>query len=258
MKVTVLGSGTSTGVPVIGCQCQVCKSDLLENKRTRSSIMIESNSGTRLVIDVTPDFRMQMLRHDVRALPYVLLTHTHADHCHGFDDLRGIYFSQGFGIQMMATEPHLQDIRKRFHYAFEDTGYVGTRPKIEMIPIPAEGEFEVEDLTVECMSVDHGGSLTSVFKIGSFAYATDFKAFTASQIWAWRGRIHSMIASGIHFRPHASHSNIPETIELFKELQVRQGIITHISHEVDHLRDSADLPKSVVLAYDGMTIDVPE
>ena len=257
IKVTILGSGTSTGVPVIGCDCTVCQSDVPENKRLRSSIMITRlDTNEHIVIDTTPDFRAQMLRENVKRLKKVLYTHTHADHIHGFDDLRAFYFHSKEKLECYLKKSDMEDLRKRFSYAFEATGYQGVAPQVELIEIGTKPFKVWDDFEVEPIELEHGNVKSTAFRFGRFAYATDFKTFADADINKWRNKIDTMVCSGLHYRPHYTHSTVPETLELFDLLSVKNGVITHTSHEIDFHKASADLPKGRQFAYDGMSFEV--
>lgn len=256
VKVTILGSGTSTGVPTIGCRCDVCRSASPFNKRTRSSILLSHLAdGTNLVIDTSPDFRMQILRHDVRHLEHVLFTHTHADHCHGLDDLRAFFFWSNKPVDCWIRSDHAREFRTRFSYVFTNTGYLGTAPQINLHEVKGSS-FNVGDYQVELVELPHGVEKTSAFRFGSFAYATDFKAFPPDIIERWKGKLEVFVASGLQFKEHRTHSSVPETIELFKQLEVKRGIITHLSHAIDYERDSRTLPPFAEYAYDGLQFTV--
>ena len=257
VKVTILGSGTSTGVPVIGCDCDVCLSDVPENKRLRTSIMLTRlDTNEHLVIDTTPDFRAQMLRENVKRLKKVLYTHTHADHLHGFDDLRAFYFHSREKLECYLKKSDLEDVKRRFSYAFEATGYQGVAPQVELVEIGTEPFKVWDDFTVEPIELVHGNVKSTAFRFGRFAYATDFKTFTQADIEKWRGKITTMVCSGLHFRTHYTHSIIPETLELLDQLEVENGIITHTSHEVDYHKVNDALPNGRKIAYDGMSFVV--
>ncbi len=259
IDVTILGSGTSTGVPMIGCNCTVCLSQNPRNHRTRVSIYVQvstSKQQNSFVVDTGPEFRLQMVREKVPPPVDYIYTHIHADHCHGFDDLRSVYFAVKKPLRCYAKLEFIDEIKKRFHYMFEDTGYQGGRPVIEFLAIPESGIFKIQDLLIETFSCPHGNVLTSIFKIGSFVYATDFKILPPEVIAAWTGKIHTMIASGIRYGTHHTHSTIEETVALFKLMQVKRGIITHLSHEVDYEPVSKNLPENIELAYDGMKLKI--
>ncbi len=250
----ILGSGTSTGVPVIGCDCNVCTSKSPYNKRTRASIALEED-GQFVLIDTSPEMRLQVLSAGIKKLTAVLYTHLHADHAHGFDDLRAFHFRSRVPLDIYLLPELIPEIRERFRYAFEDTGYLGAIPSVVLHPIEG-GPIKVGPFVVEPVRLPHGHVNTCGFKFERFAYATDFKAFPAETIEKWRGTLDVMVASGIHFGQHPTHSVIPETIELFRKLQVRRGIISHLAHEVDFEYHKQYLPQGVEFAYDGLEIDL--
>jgi phosphoribosyl 1,2-cyclic phosphate phosphodiesterase len=259
LNVTILGSGTSTGVPVLGCSCSVCVGNNPKNQRWRASIAVRTSSGIPIVVDTGPEFRLQALRARISSLQHVIYTHLHADHCHGFDDLRGLYFNSQKQINCWLHPEYIKELRHRFHYAFEDTGYLGGRPDIQLNPFPAvSGTVAIADIEVETFLAPHGNAMTNVLRFGRFAYATDFKSLTPEVIHAWRGKIHTMVASGLRWREHKTHSTIEETIGIFKKLGVERGIITHINHEIDYDADSQKLPNGVEFAYDGLEFTVPD
>ena len=257
IRVTILGSGTSTGVPVIGCNCKVCSSADKKNKRLRASIMITRvDTGEHVVIDTSPDFRQQMLRENVNSLSKVLYTHTHADHTHGFDDLRAFFFHSREKMRCYLKKQDLDDLKSKFSYAFNDTGYIGVTPQVELIEIH-EKPFKLwDDFVVEPLFLPHGSVTTTAFKFGRFAYVTDFKRFTERGLSDWTGNLDSIVISGLHFDDHKTHSTIPETIELVRQLEVGKAVITHTSHKIDYVSVSKDLPAGFDLAYDGMSFVV--
>lgn len=211
--------------------------------------------GESLVIDTGPDFRQQMLRAGLRRLTHVLYTHTHADHCHGFDDLRAFYFQQGLPVTCHVAAMHAADFRARFAYAFESSGYSGTKPQVILETFEA-APFMVDKLEVEPVYLPHGHVQTAAFRFGRFAYATDFKMFPDEVVDRWRGRIDVMVASGLHFGSHPTHSTIPETLALFSRLGVKRGYITHMTHNVLYAQDCAKLPPQAMLAHDGLSFTV--
>ena len=255
-RITILGSGTSTGVPVIGCACAVCASSDPHDKRTRTSLVVTLPSGANLLFDTAPELRLQAVAVGLREIAAVIYTHLHADHCHGFDDLRAFAFHAGGAIPCYLARGAEAEFRRRFAYALEDTGYAGAKPQVD-IRVFDEAPFEVAGVVLEPAFAPHGAFTTAVFRLGAFAYATDFKALPDALIARWRGQIHTMVASGLHFSPHPTHSTLPETLALFEKLEVKRGIITHMSHEIEHARDSAKLPPNVQLGFDGMSVDAP-
>ena len=258
ISVTILGCGTSTGVPVLGCSCSVCVGGAPKNQRWRASILVKTAAGIPIVVDTGPEFRLQALRAGINSLQHVIYTHLHADHCHGFDDLRGLYFNSQKQINCWLHPEQIKELRHRFHYAFENTGYLGGRPDIHLHAFPdISGTVTIADMDVETFLVPHGNAMTNILRFGRFAYATDFKSFTDEALRAWRGKIHTMVASGLRWREHKTHSTIDETLELFRKLDVERGIITHMNHEIDYDLDSRKLPSGVEFAYDGMEISIP-
>lgn len=271
VRVTILGSGTSTGVPVVGCSCSVCGSRHPKNKRLRSSVLLDFADSTRVLIDVGPDFRAQALGAGIHHLDAVLFTHVHADHSHGLDDLRALSFAdKGKVISCYLDPAHLDDLRERFAYAFRDTGYAGTKPQVELRPITGPA-LVLGAIEVDVAKLPHGGPEVLAFRFGRFAYATDFQNFPPDIVLAWRGRVDTMVASGIRYRPHPTHSTIEETLGVFDALGVRRGILTHLAHDVAFpgtldlsQRTPFDrtpttfvpLPPNREFAYDGMTIDL--
>jgi len=255
MKVHILGSGTSTGVPVIGCDCPICQSSDPQNQRTRASIAVCVDQNRCFLIDTAPEMRLQVLRAGISDISAVLYTHMHADHTQGFDDLRAFFFKKREPLPTYLLAEYEAEFRARFAYAFENTGYHGAKPQIDLKTIPA-GPFTVEGVSIEPIVLPHGNVRSCGFRFGNFAYATDFKGFSKDQVAAWRGKVKLMVASGIHFREHGTHNVIPETLDLFARLEVETGVISHLSHEVDYQRDLSRLPSNVKFAYDGMVIDL--
>ena len=253
-EITVLGSGTSTGVPVVGCSCHVCLNMSPKNQRMRSSVFVyDKKYDRRVLIDTTPDLRMQLLKNKITSVDYVFFTHAHADHCHGLDDLRPFFFRNKKAIKVWASPPHAKEIREKFYYMFRNTGYSGLIPTLEFLELD-EFSKELEDPGFETASLPHGSTESSVFKLGSFLYATDFKIFSDSLIEKWKGSLELVIASAPTYKPHGTHSCVPETIELFEKLEVKQGYLTHLSHQIDHEAHSGNLPSGCAFAYDGLKV----
>lgn len=263
-SVTILGSGSSTGVPSIGCDCSVCQSSEPKNKRTRASILIHfHDSKKNWVIDTGADFRYQMLCNRVQNLDNIFITHTHADHCHGFDDVRAFYFRSKEPLDLWIHKEHIEEFRTRFAYVFSASSYAGSRPVIELHELD-KGVHKVDDIEFESAIAPHGPTTTTVFRIGSFVYATDFKSFPRHLVEAWKSKVTTMIASGISFDPHPTHSSVYETLDLFDSLGIKHGIVTHLSHRIDYGRDAKHLQRFAPsgaqpvyeFAYDGMKIEI--
>ncbi len=254
MRVHILGSGTSSGVPVIGCHCSVCKSSNPKNQRTRASIAI-ADGGRTVLIDTSPELRLQVLRSGIEAIDGLLYSHMHADHTAGFDDLRAFFFKSRRPLDCYLLAEYFTEIKTRFRYAFEDTGYYGLTPQVNLHAIP-DSIFSLAGFDIEPIRLTHGNVPSCGFRFGRFAYVTDFKHFPKPKIEEWHGKIDVMVASGIHFGTHSTHSVIPETLQLFDDLGVKRGIISHLAHDVDYVEHKALLPNFVEYAFDGMTIDL--
>jgi phosphoribosyl 1,2-cyclic phosphate phosphodiesterase len=232
----------------------VCTSGNPLNQRTRASIAI-ANDNEVVLIDTAPEMRLQILRAGIKTLRAVFYTHLHADHAHGFDDLRAFQFRSKRPLDVYLLPEMIPELKERFKYAFEPTGYSGAIPHVRLHAIE-DTPFQVGAFFVEPIRLPHGHVQTCGFKVANFAYITDFKTFPEDRVADWQDRIDVMVASGIHFGQHSSHSVIPETIDLFRTLRVKRGIISHLAHEVDHEIHSKSLPKGVEFAFDGMEIDL--
>ena len=241
---------------MIGCDCSVCHSDCRENKRSRASLLLTMGEQ-HTVVDTAPEFRLQILQTGIKSLAAVLYTHIHADHCHGFDDLRMFAFhNKDSSIPCYMHADFIEEFKTRFNYAFDPhTGYYGTLPQIQLCALP-EQPFTVAGLQIETLRLPHGTVLTNAYRIGKFAYATDFKTFSPALIARWRDKIDTMVISGVRFRPHKTHSSVQESVAVLQALRVRRGFITHLSHEVDYRTHRNELPSGIDFAYDGLTFSV--
>jgi len=253
VRVTVLGSGTSQGVPVIGCQCEVCQSTNSKDKRLRSSILIEVD-GKNLVVDTGPDFRQQMLREDVRKLDAVLFTHEHKDHMAGLDDIRAFNFVQRKEMHVYATDRVQSALKRDFHYAFSDVKYPGV-PQIHLETI-TNTPFQVEGVDVTPIEVLHYKLPVLGFKIHDFCYVTDANAIAPEEKEKIKG-CKVLILNALRKTQHISHFTLDEAIALIQELQPEQAYLTHISHQMGLYEEvERELPKGISLAYDGLKIDL--
>jgi len=251
VKVTVLGSGTSQGVPVIGCQCEVCESTNLKDKRLRSSILVEVD-GVNLVVDTGPDFRQQMLREGVRKLDAVLFTHEHKDHIAGLDDIRAFNFVQRKEMHVYATDRVQEALKREFHYAFADIKYPGV-PQIHLETI-TNSPFKVEHIDILPIEVLHYKLPVLGFRIKDFCYVTDANSITNSEKEKMKN-CEVLIVNALRRESHISHFTLNEAIELIKELKPKQAYLTHLSHQMGLHEDvQNELPEGVDLAYDGLYI----
>lgn len=255
-KVTILGCGHSLGIPVIGCDCAVCTSKNPKNMRSRVSVLIEIN-GLNIVVDTSPDFRQQMLLTNIRKIDAVLYTHDHADHIHGIDDLRQFNVLQEGAVQVYSNEEIINSIKNRFSYAFLPKPLHGSmfRPSIEANTFPnvPTHEFMVGDVKITAFEQGHGKSTTLGYRIGNFAYSTDVDKLSEVALNTLEG-VEYWVVDCLRYAPSYSHSNVENTLEWVKRVKPRQAILTHMAHELDYDKLSAELPEGVVAGYDGMII----
>lgn len=252
MKFTFLGTGTSQGVPVIGCECEVCTSPNVLDQRLRTSLMVSQGSNN-VVIDTGPDFRQQMLRAGVKQLDAVLFTHEHNDHVAGLDDIRPFNFRQGRDMPIFATHPVLLEIKRRFAYAFAETPYPGA-PALLPVPISKSWPFHVGEILFKPIEVMHGQLPVLGFRVGDFAFITDMKTIATEEKAKLVG-IHTLVINALHHTPHHSHMNLEEALHFIDEIKPTQAWLTHISHSMGlHETVSRQLPKGVGLAWDGMVL----
>lgn len=251
LTITFLGTGTSSGVPMIACDCEVCRSADPRDTRLRSSIMVQS-ATTTLVVDSTPDFRYQMLRARVRKLDAIVFTHPHKDHIAGLDDVRAFnYFSQQ-PMQIFANEMTQMNIIREFPYAFAETRYPGV-PEIHINQIDMD-PFTVGDITVTPILVWHMRMPVLGFRFGNFTYITDANRIDAAEMDKIRGSSH-LVLNALRHEKHISHFTLSEAVAVAQELKVPNVCFTHISHQLGlHELINAGLPPGIQLAYDGLII----
>ncbi len=258
MKITVLGSGTSTGVPVPACECGICTSENPRNFRNRSSILVSTDRGANILVDTSPDLRIQALTFKIKRLDAVLLTHSHADHIFGLDDIRSFNFPAGLPVPVYATAPTLDVITHRFHYIFEpDENYEGgALPQLELLEIHDGIEFTAADIRILPLTVFHGQMPVTGFRFGNFAYATDCNRIPPASMDMLRG-LDVLMLDGLRYEPrHQTHFTIPEAAAVARELGAKITYLTHLTHTVDHDIVNAELPDGIFLAYDGLEIAV--
>ncbi|MEM0940316.1 MAG: MBL fold metallo-hydrolase [Bacteroidota bacterium] len=253
MRVTFLGSGTSQGVPVIGCTCEVCSSIDYRDKRLRSSIFIEYNE-LHLVVDTGPDFRQQMLRERIRKLDAVLFTHAHKDHTAGLDDIRSFNFLQKKDMPVYGEEAVLDQLQKEFSYIFAEKKYPGV-PRVRLQPISNES-FKLNGKTIVPIRVMHYKLPILGFRLGNFTYVTDANSISDEEKEKIKGS-KVVVLNALQKTEHISHYTLNEALELMEELKPEKGYLTHISHRMGlHAEVSKELPKNVQLAWDGLKIEI--
>lgn len=254
MKVTFLGTGTSQGVPVIACDCEVCTSADKHDKRLRVSVLIEEQ-GKSLVIDAGPDFRYQMLRAGVRHLDAILFTHEHKDHVAGLDDVRAFNFKQQSEIDVYADIQVQSALKREFHYIFSEAKYPGI-PRLELHDIKADQPFTIAGIEIIPISVMHYKLPVFGFRIGNFTYITDAKTIDKENIAKIRGS-KIVVINALQKESHVSHLTFDEAISLAGEIGAERTYFTHISHRLGtHEKVSAELQEGIYLGYDGLELEV--
>jgi phosphoribosyl 1,2-cyclic phosphate phosphodiesterase len=252
MKVTFLGTGTSQGIPVIGCQCRVCTSSDERDKRLRSSVLIEQQ-GRVVVIDSGPDFRQQMLRAGVCRLDALLLTHEHKDHIAGLDDIRAFNFIMKEKVNVYATARVQQAIRREFPYIFDEVKYPGI-PEINLHTIH-RNPFMAAGMQFIPVEVTHYLMPVYGFRTGDFTYITDAKSIPESEMEKIKG-CHTIVLNALRHQTHVAHLTLSEAVGLLEQLKCQRGLLTHISHQLGcHEEINAMLPDHIRCAYDGLVLD---
>ncbi len=252
-RLTFLGTGTSQGVPVIGCQCEVCQSTDPKDKRLRSSVALDINE-TSIVIDTGPDFRQQMLRDHRNKLDAILYTHGHKDHIAGLDDVRAYNFIQQSAMDLYLDEHTEQNIRQEFSYVFAEVKYPGI-PEVVLHRVRALEDFIVEGIKIIPIRVMHAKLPVMAYRIGNMSYVTDANHISPESIEAMRGS-DILILNALRHDKHVSHFTLEEALEISEEIGAPQTYLTHISHQLGrHNQVSPTLPEGVQLAYDGLVLD---
>ena len=258
MKLTFLGTGTSQGVPVIGCHCEVCQSEDRRDCRLRTAALVEVG-GLAIAIDAGPDFRYQMLRAKVERLDAILLTHQHKDHTGGIDDVRAFNFVDYPTIRTMhiyANEPTTMAMLKDFDYAFATDKYRGV-PVIELHTFDEQQPFMVGCVEVTPIVGHHSERFRSVgYRFGNFAYITDFSAIDEAELRKLEG-VECLVVNALRWEPHDSHFSVEEALQLIERVGAKRAYLTHMSHRIGlHAEAEQRLPAGVHFAYDGLTIEI--
>ncbi len=252
MQLTILGSGTSMGVPVIGCRCGVCTSGDPHNQRLRTAALLQ-HQGTTILIDAGPDLRVQMLRHSVTRLDAVLLTHAHTDHIGGIDDLRPFTMGRNHSLGVYGDPGTLRRVRHMFDYAFDPAPSMSTRPRIETRELTVL--FTVGAITVAPFRVLHGPHAIVGYRFGKLAYITDASALPADTMEQLQG-LDTLVLNALRHQPHPLHLTVADALTIVEQLRPRQAFFIHITHDLDHATVNAELPAYAQLAFDGQVIQV--
>ena len=252
MKITILGSGTSCGIPMIGCECEVCRSNNPKNKRLRSAAYVQTAEGAFL-IDVGPDFRQQALKHDIKRVDALFITHAHADHIAGLDDLRIFNFIQGGSIKIFGLPHILKEIRERFDYCFNPPQIGGGVPQLELIPV--EESFTLNGTNITPIPVMHGRLPITGWRFDDFSYVTDASVIPKESMKKLEGT-QVLVLNALRHNPHSTHISLSEAVEYARKIKPEMTYFTHISHQLEHWSTNRALPPNARLAYDGMVIDI--
>ncbi len=253
MKLTFLGTGTSTGVPSIGCECETCLSEDPRDKRLRVSILVE-HVGKKILVDTSIDFRQQALRAGIRKLDAVLVTHCHVDHVFGLDDIRPLNFRYG-AMGVYANETAWKDLRRIFQYIFQPTHFGGGLPQLIPHTVVKNAPFCVaEGFEVMPLEVIHGKLPVIAYRFNDFAYATDLKTIPPDALDGLRD-LDVLALDCVRIKPHSTHLCLEEALAYIEDLKPRRAFLTHLNHDILHGRDSRLLPDNVEFAYDGLVVE---
>ena len=256
MRLTFLGTGTSMGVPVIGCQCVVCQSPDPHNKRLRTSALLQV-AGMNLLFDAGPDLRQQALAVGLARVDAVLLTHAHADHISGLDDLRPLNFAQRSAIPLYGSPATLETVRDRFSYAFVNGSEGSTRPALDLVEVHSQASFWINQVRATPFDVRHGTWTITGFRIGRLGYVTDASFIPPESIELLRG-LDVLVLNALRQTAHPTHFTLDQAREMIDLLRPRRALFVHMTHDLDHEAVNASLPNHIRLAYDGQVVEIAD
>lgn len=254
LRITMLGSGTSTGVPVVGCHCVVCRSPHPKNHRLRPSILLQTNE-TNFLFDTSTDLRQQALRFGIPRLDAVFYTHHHADHVNGIDELRAFNFVQEGPIPIYANHQTMDRIQRYFEHIFSEDICPGGKANVTM-HIVGTDPVCVNGVILQPIPLEHFEAVVTGYRVGPFAYLTDCKKIPEGS-WPLLQGVTHLILDCLRYTPHVSHMNLEEALAVVARLRPKRTVFTHITHEFDHDTVNAELPPGVELGFDGFIMDVP-
>jgi phosphoribosyl 1,2-cyclic phosphate phosphodiesterase len=256
LQITFLGTGTSHGVPMIGCECATCRSDDPRDRRLRPSLFVRAADGTSLLVDAGPDLRAQALTHAITRVDAIIFTHGHADHILGIDDVRRYNSLMKRPMQLYGDHLTLHEIKRMFGYAFDpDTPKGGGIPQLELVEV--HGPFMVGPLHVVPVPIWHGKRLILGLRLGRFAYLTDCSAIP-DESWGLLEGVEIVVLDALRRRPHSTHFSLDEAIAASRRIAARQTYFTHMCHDLPHAATNAYLPPGMALAYDGLQLTIGE
>ena len=258
MKLTFLGTGTSFGVPQIGCHCRVCRSPDPRDRRNRVGAVVETDRGTRLLIDAPPELRLQLISSGIDRIDAVLFTHDHADHVQGLDDVRAFTMRRDAPLVMYGSEGTLDRISKRFPYIFDERvrPLPGTsKPEGQLRVLQPDETCEIGDIAVHAIEVPHGPVNVFAYRIGALAYVTDAKSIPPAAMERLKGS-KVLVVNALFRTEHPTHLSIPEAIKVAQQVGADRTYLTHLTHESFHADLEAELPRGISPAFDGLVVKV--
>ncbi len=254
MKVKFLGTGTSHGIPVIGCGCPVCMSDNPKNKRFRASVHARQKE-TDIVIDMPAEYRLRALEYGIDKVDGVLLTHAHADHTAGLDEIRRYNELSGMAMKLYTSREVFRDIQKRFYYMFEDTQAGGGKPRVDFVNVSPYVPFKIKETEILPLAVKHGCLDILSFRIGGFVYMTDVSQIP-DKTFEYLDNVKVLVLDALRYKKHPTHFNLDRAIDAAVKIGAKKTYFTHMAHALEHEETEKKLPPQIRLAYDGMEVDV--